>query len=148
MNPPGTPSAAPVRFRHIDSLRAVAAGLVMWLHFDQFIRPHTGSDPWWLGFLHAVPATVDVGRLGVILFFAISGFVICRSFGGPRKGAGRRFVIRRLYRLYPAFWVSLLAGCWLWWLLGWKLTWPVLAANITMTRRSSTNARCSGCTGR
>ncbi len=125
-------SAAPVRFRHIDSLRAVAAGLVMWLHFDQFLRPLTGADPWLLGFLHGVPGFVDVGRIGVIVFFAISGFVICRSFGGPREGAGTRFVIRRFCRLYPAFWVSVLGGVWLWWLMRWPLTWQVLAANVTM----------------
>ena len=127
------PVAAPVRFRQIDSLRAVAAGLVMWLHFDQFLRPLTGPDPWFLGFLHAVPRFVDVGRVGVILFFAISGFVICRSFGGPREGAGQRFVIRRFCRLYPAFWVSMVGGVWLWWLMDWKLTWKVVAANFVMT---------------
>ena len=127
------PSAAtPVRFRQIDSLRAVAAGLVMWLHFDQFLRPLTGPDPWFLGFLRAVPGIVDVGRVGVIVFFAISGFVICRSFGGPREGAGRRFVVRRFCRLYPAFWASMAGGVWLWWLLDWKLTWKVAAANFTM----------------
>ncbi len=126
------PAATPVRFRHIDSLRAVAAGLVVWLHFDQFIRPVAGADPWWLGFTHAIPGFVDVGRVGVIIFFAISGFVICRSFGGPREGAGTRFVIRRFCRLYPAFWVSMLGGVWLWWWMHRQLTWRVLAANFTM----------------
>ena len=63
-----------------------------------------------LGFLRRCRRSIDVGRLGVIIFFAISGFVICRSFGGPREGAGKRFVIRRLCRLYPAYWVSMLGG--------------------------------------
>lgn len=126
------PAAAPVRLRHIDSLRAVAALLVVWLHFAQFLRPVVAADPWVLGFLQAVPKFVDVGRLGVVIFFAISGFVICRSFGGPPEGAGKRFVIRRLCRLYPAFWVSMLGGCWLWWLIGHPFTWQALAANATM----------------
>lgn len=125
-------AATPVRFRHIDSLRAVAAGLVVWLHFAQFLRPLTGPDPWFLGFLQAVPKSLDVGRLGVVIFFAISGFVICRSFGGPREGAGKRFVIRRLCRLYPAYWVSMLGGIWTWWLSGYRLTWQTVAANATM----------------
>ena len=128
----GHPAAAPVRFRHIDSLRAVAALLVVWLHFAQFLRPITGADPWFLGFLQAAPRLVDFGRVGVIIFFAISGFVICRSFGGPREGAGKRFVIRRLCRLYPAYWVSMLGGVWVWWLCGYRLTGPMLAANATM----------------
>ena len=126
------PAAAPVRFRHIDSLRAVAALLVVWLHFTQFLKPYTPADPWLLGFLRGVPPVLDVGRLGVIIFFAISGFVICRSFGGPREGAGKRFVIRRLCRLYPAYWVSMLGGVFAFWLSSEPITWKLLAANTTM----------------
>ena len=126
------PAAAPVRFRHIDSLRAVAALLVVWLHFAQFLKPLTGPDPWFLGWLQTAPRFIDVGRLGVIIFFAISGFVICRSFGGPREGAGKRFVVRRLCRLYPAFWVSMLGGLWNWWYSGYGITWKAVAANATM----------------
>ena len=126
------PVAVPVRFRHIDSLRAVAALLVVWLHFAQFLGPVTGADPWALGFLQAVPKAIDVGRLGVVIFFAISGFVICRSFGGPREGAGRRFVVRRLCRLYPAYWVSMLGGVLWWWQTHRAVTWQTLAANATM----------------
>ena len=124
--------AAPVRFRHIDSLRAVAALLVVWLHFTQFLKDLVPGDPWLLGFLRAVPAALDMGRLGVIIFFAISGFVICRSFGGPSQGAGKRFVIRRLCRLYPAYWVSMLGGIFWFWLSSQLITWKLLAANTIM----------------
>ena len=55
------PVAAPVRFRHIDSLRAVAALMVVWLHFAQFLGPVSSPDPWALGFLQTVPRTIDVG---------------------------------------------------------------------------------------
>ena len=72
------------------------------------------------------------GRLGVDLFFAISGFVISRSFVGPPEGSSRRFVIRRVCRLYPAFWVSMLTGMLIWWLDEHPLTLPLLAANATM----------------
>ena len=126
------PAAAPVRFRHIDSLRAVAALLVVWLHFAQFLGPVSAAAPWALGFLQAVPRTIDVGRLGVVIFFAISGFVIPRSFGGSREGAERRFVVRRLCRLYPAYWVSMLGGVLWWWQTGRAVHWQTLAANATM----------------
>ena len=129
---PSTPAAVPVRFRHIDSLRAVAALLVVWLHFAQFLGPVSGPDPWAFGFLQAGPRSLDVGRVGVIIFFAISGFVICRSFGGPSEGRERRFVVRRLCRLYPAYWVSMVAGVLWWWQTGRAVNWQTLAANLTM----------------
>ena len=123
----------PLRIRHVDSLRAIAAGLVMWAHLDQTLAPLAGRDPWLLGFFHALPHAMDLGRVGVMIFFAVSGFVICRSFGRPRAGGGRRFLIKRFCRLYPAFWVSMLGGVLVWWMMGQPgLTWRVVAANATM----------------
>ena len=128
----GPPAAAPLRLRHVDSLRAVAAGLVMWSHLDQTLAALTAGGPRWLGFLHRLPHTMDLGLLGVMIFFAVSGFVICRSFGGPRQGGARCFVLKRFCRLYPAYWVSMLGGLWVWWLTGRTPTWGVVAANATM----------------
>ena len=132
-DPPAPPSPAkPLRLRHVDSLRAVAAGLVMWHHFYGWLAPVAAKDPWVFGFLRIVPAFADLGRLGVFIFFAISGFVICRSFGGPRRGGARRFLLRRACRLYPAFWVSMLAGVYVCFLTGEPVTWTTLASNATM----------------
>ncbi len=129
---PDPPAAAPVRIRHIDSLRAVAAGLVVWLHYAQFIAPRAAPGPACLGWLRSIPGVIDVGRMGVLIFFAISGFVICRSFGGGYEGGARRFLIRRFCRLYPAFWVSIPLGWLAWRLAGQVWPWPMLAANVTM----------------
>ena len=131
-SPAPSAPAVPLRLRHVDGLRAVAAGLVMWHHFHQMLAPVAAADPWIFGFLRAVPAAVDLGRLGIFLFFAISGFVICRSFGGPREGGARRFLLKRACRLYPAFWVSMLAGVYVRFLTGQPVTWTILAANATM----------------
>lgn len=122
----------PLRIRHVDSLRAVAACLVVWSHFAQLIGPVSGRDPAVLGFLLAVPRAWNLGRLGVIIFFAVSGFVICRSFGGPREGGARRFLIKRFCRLYPAYWVSMLAGSLVWWASGNGFDWPLILGNATM----------------
>ncbi len=127
-----TAVAKPLRIRHVDSLRAIAAGLVVWTHFAEVCRPRSDHNPAFLAFLYASPKTFILGRLGVDLFFAISGFVICRSFGGTREGSTRRFLIRRFCRLYPAFWVSLPAGMFMWWLDGGTVPLRVLAANATM----------------
>ena len=128
-NPP--PSAPTGRFGHVDALRGIAALLVVWLHLSTLVAPYVGPDPWWLWFLRAVPEAIDVGRIGVVIFFAISGFVICRSFD-KGEGAAGRFVVRRLCRLYPALWVGLLGGVWVWWLKGELPTWKTLLANVTM----------------
>ena len=75
----------------------------------------------------------DLGITGVVLFFAISGFVIYGTLRGPSEHAGRRFIISRFFRLFPAFWVSVVAGLvFIWWWQGWPITWPVVAGNATM----------------
>ena len=130
--PAGTVAAKPLRIRHVDSLRAVAAGLVVWTHFAETLLPYSSGNPAFLRFLHTLPPALVLGRVGVDLFFAISGFVICRSFNGPPEGSSRRFLIRRVCRLYPAFWVSMVAGVLMWRLDGNTPTLPVLAANATM----------------
>lgn len=79
------------------------------------------------------PRYFELGITGVVLFFAISGFVIYGSLRGPRENAGRRFVITRFFRLFPAYWVSALAGLvFIWWWQGWPITWPLVATNATM----------------
>ena len=49
---------------------------------------------------------VNPGRMGVIIFFAVSGFVIPLSI---RKSQDwQDFLVGRLFRLYPAYWISLI----------------------------------------
>ncbi len=66
-----------------------------------------GGDGPFAGFAAGTLNTIDTGRLGVVMFFLISGFVVPFSIKGDRPV--RRFVISRLFRLYPAYWVSLVA---------------------------------------
>lgn len=129
---PNGSAAKPLRLRHVDSLRAVAAGLVVWTHLAGEFLPVSTQNPRWLDFLHTWPRNFNLGRVGVIIFFAISGFVICRSFGGPRQGGMRRFALKRFFRLYPAFWLSMVAGSLVWWVSAQPFTWSLLAANATM----------------
>ena len=75
----------------------------------------------------------EFGITGVVLFFAISGFVIYGTLRGPREETGRRFVITRFFRLFPAYWVSVLAGLvFIWWWQAWPITRSMVAANFTM----------------
>jgi peptidoglycan/LPS O-acetylase OafA/YrhL len=121
------------RFSHIDALRGIAALLVIWLHVSEVfinISPETLA----LGAgLYDVAKAIDVGRIGVVVFFAISGFVICRSLNGKITEGSKKFLIRRLLRLYPAFWVSIVLGLFsIWWLFDKPFSWNIIAANITM----------------
>jgi len=78
----------------LDVLRAVALLLVMGRHMQVV-------EPWY-----------RLGWLGVHLFFVISGFLVSGLlFSEYRKTGGldvRRFLIRRAFKIYPAFWLLLL----------------------------------------
>ncbi|WP_143058943.1 acyltransferase family protein [Demequina mangrovi] len=61
--------------------------------------------------LHRVPwfrefseTYFDIGRVGVVAFFLVSGFIISVSL--DRTGE-REFLIKRVFRLYPAYFVAL-----------------------------------------
>ncbi|NQW83685.1 MAG: acyltransferase [Alcaligenaceae bacterium] len=118
------------RFGYIDAQRGLAALLVIWLHatdaFMQLPTPPTG------GLLYKISAAIDTGRIGVILFFAISGFVIpssLRAVGNQTTlDALRVFFIRRVFRLYPAYWVSVVAAA----LLGLFLMTPFSSQTVLL----------------
>jgi peptidoglycan/LPS O-acetylase OafA/YrhL len=119
------------RFAHIDSLRALAALMVACAHIWEGFLPLAGTNQIATG--KTWTRYFEFGITGVVLFFAISGFVIYGTLRGPREGTGRRFVITRFFRLYPAFWVSVVAGLiFIWCWQGWPITWPMVAANVTM----------------
>lgn len=121
------------RIGWLDSIRGIAALLVLIIHFYHnalvallnaqgfslipqqhrmledtltFLQLHdvhqfdTLSD-WILGYL-------DLGKLGVILFFMLSGFVIPFSLRPTSAAPIKQFVVSRLCRLYPVYWLSLL----------------------------------------
>ena len=103
-----TPSA---RLAYIDSARAIAASLVVWAHSAEVfakLGPEI-SNRW----MDEVAGRLDVGRMGVVVFFAISGFVIPSSLGPREAGATRRFLVRRVFRLFPAYWLSIPLGSYL-----------------------------------
>jgi peptidoglycan/LPS O-acetylase OafA/YrhL len=119
------------RLAHIDSLRALAALSVACAHVWEGFLPFAQQSDNAVG--KSWPRYFEFGITGVVVFFAISGFVIYGILRGPREDAGRRFIITRFFRLYPAYWVSGAAGLiFVWWWQGWPITWQLIAANITM----------------
>jgi peptidoglycan/LPS O-acetylase OafA/YrhL len=118
----------PDRFAHIDSLRAVAALLVVWTHSAEFFAPLSGGS-----WMFDVSQRYNFGRMGVIAFFGISGFLIPSSLKAGAPDPGRVFVIRRFFRLFPAYWLSIPLGIWsIWTLFGAEILPWEIAANLTM----------------
>jgi len=79
------------RLGYVDSLRLIAAGLVLLQHLAE-----RGGG--WLARFVLAPGP---GVAGVVLFFLISGYVIPFSV---RSGlAWRQFAVRRLLRIYPLY---------------------------------------------
>ncbi|MDD2545771.1 MAG: acyltransferase [Burkholderiaceae bacterium] len=124
----------PSRFAPIDALRGLAALLVVWLHVTEvFVQlPVRPAGSW----LYDIAAAVDTGRIGVVLFFAISGFVIPSSLPPTAPGAVgpalRVFAVRRFWRLFPAYWASLAGAAGMAWWLQAPLPLHTLLANLGM----------------
>jgi peptidoglycan/LPS O-acetylase OafA/YrhL len=87
------------RFYEIDLLRFIAAILVVLYHYT--FHGYSFGSVTSLSYL-APSLFTKYGYLGVDLFFIISGFVILMS---ASSGSVRHFVIARIIRLYPAFWI-------------------------------------------
>lgn len=91
----------------IDSLRGLAALAVVIHHVLHFaVRNSPNPDVVALASVLSVDY-VDWGRFGVVLFFLISGYVVPEYL--LRGGYLSVFVVQRLLRIYPVFWVSILA---------------------------------------
>jgi peptidoglycan/LPS O-acetylase OafA/YrhL len=124
----GQPERRGSRLRFLDGLRLLAALAVVGWHLTA--APTAGWDGHPFGGLTAV---TRYGWLGVELFFLISGFVICMSGWGRSVG---EFAASRVARLYPAYWLAVLVAAGV--LAAFagpgsdRLTWPQLAANLTM----------------
>lgn len=119
-NPPtadsGPSPAAPERrsggrLGFLDALRGVAVGFVLVQHVLELV---------WPAFAEFTTNYVQLGQLGVVVFFLCSGFIIPatlekdlkKSTGHASAGSNRThalgmFWVSRFFRLYPLYWLSL-----------------------------------------
>lgn len=99
-----SPSSSQPRFFLLDLLRLGAALAVVAYHWTARSHRYWGRPP--TEEFQFVSKLSGYGALGVQLFFIISGFVILMSAQGRSVG---QFVASRVARLFPAYWVAVLA---------------------------------------
>ncbi len=87
------------RVHEIDLLRLLAALAVVFYHYG--FRGYAADGMTHMPYPLLAPLAM-YGYLGVQLFFMISGFVILMT---ASSGGLKSFVISRVVRLYPAFWI-------------------------------------------
>ncbi len=108
------------RLDSIDALRGIAALMVagyhIWGHYGVYPFPSIGVVPWTrsAGIFSYLVSPFRWGYLGVGLFLVLSGFSIHLSYARKFQLLGnygfewRKFYLRRLWRLYPAYAVSVI----------------------------------------
>jgi peptidoglycan/LPS O-acetylase OafA/YrhL len=93
------------RIPSLDGLRAIAILLVL--------VSHLAGSKHFLS-MEAVGRIGDLGNLGVRLFFVISGFLITRlllgEFAKTQQISLRTFYVRRLLRIFPAFYAFIIVA--------------------------------------
>jgi peptidoglycan/LPS O-acetylase OafA/YrhL len=96
---------APQRSIELDFIRGIAIIAVMGFHFHTV---HTGS---------AIIAAIEYplksfGKEGVNLFFTLSGFLVggllLKQYAKAGRIDARRFIIRRIFKIWPAYYVLIL----------------------------------------
>lgn len=127
------PTADSRRLRYIDALRGIAALLVVWLHVTQSYAKIGGTREVAGQWLAVIAQDLDVGRIGVVIFFLISGFVIPFSIHADRPAAVGSFAIKRFFRIYPAYWLSIPFSAFAtWWLWGRSFGARDFVVNLTL----------------
>jgi peptidoglycan/LPS O-acetylase OafA/YrhL len=103
------PPVSAARMPGLDGLRGLAALAVVVLHVWMYTEANTP------GRSVLVDAILGELRVAVGLFFVLSGFLLARPWIAAARGERampdlRRFAIKRLARIGPAYWVALLGA--------------------------------------
>ncbi|HEX2548416.1 MAG TPA: acyltransferase [Gammaproteobacteria bacterium] len=93
-----------IRYGWLDCLRAIAVLLVIFQHYfyDRFFINDSPSP-----FVEYF-RIINFGKVGVVIFFFVSGFIIPRSLFSESHSPIKTFAISRFFRLYPAYWLSVI----------------------------------------
>jgi peptidoglycan/LPS O-acetylase OafA/YrhL len=79
-------------YRFLGAFRLLLAWMVLTSHANHYL-------PAWV-------APLALGNVGVFSFFVLSGFVIAEACDRFYAGAPHRFLLNRLLRIYPTYWLT------------------------------------------
>jgi peptidoglycan/LPS O-acetylase OafA/YrhL len=124
----------------LDTLRAFAVLFVIFQHWGLPVPNVPGK--------HFLQELIPNGSFGVTLFFVLSGFLItstlleARTCGKTKLGVIGNFFIRRTLRIFPIYYLTILALAWIGYpfireSLGWLLSYT---SNILVFRNHSWNS--------
>lgn len=120
------------RLEFVDGLRAIAIIAVFLTHSTEILTSVSAGGTWLTTLAH----DFDLGRTGVVTFFAISGFLIPSSLKGSRTEGSIRFLLSRFFRLFPAFWASVVPSAYThYWMAGEPFGKYAILYNLTMIPR-------------
>jgi len=100
----------------LDGLRGWAALGVLWIHFPQL----GGSALAVL--VKQIPGWLDIGYLGVDIFFALSGYLITKIMLEEKRtghASVRHFYFKRFLRIFPIYYLTVAVVTWL---TSWEVT--------------------------
>jgi peptidoglycan/LPS O-acetylase OafA/YrhL len=101
----GASSASRGRSVELDCIRGIAILAVMGYHFHTV---HTGYT--WVHFIEY--PLKSFGHEGVNLFFTLSGFLVggllLRQYAQTGRIGARRFIVRRIFKIWPAYYALIL----------------------------------------
>jgi len=96
-----------IYFPNLNGLRFIAALLVIIHHIEQFKSLSNISYNW-----IEIPFVVIIGKLGVVLFFVLSGFLITYLLLSEEDSfktiSIRKFYIRRILRIWPLYFLIII----------------------------------------
>ncbi len=120
------PAPQPERARRnaaIDGLRGIAALSVFAFHAWLYTLPEVRAA----GSRDASPLAAFTAelRIGLVLFFVLSGYLLFRPWVAARLGTGRRprlatYAVHRVGRIVPAYWLAIVGSV--------LLLWPLAGA--------------------
>lgn len=103
-----------IYFKGFNGVRFIAASAVIVHHLEEYKSVFLlGREDLWTR-----PFAYQLGRLGVALFFVLSGFLITYLLLAEQQRTGRvdirKFYVRRILRIWPLYFLIILTGLFLW----------------------------------
>ena len=85
-------------------MRGIAAIGVCYFHAaEHFVNTASIKSGIEYNIMHLFCKDIDLGKIAVVIFFAISGFVVPFSIFKYNKNHLYNFAINRFFRLYPVY---------------------------------------------